>query len=114
MTILYEWIEKPIALWIPIALLIVGVLSIVGLFIASRYDIGELSVALLVTGAIFGFALGFVFLSDSLTNDPVKKVHATVNDTLPFVEVNSRYELDSQQGDLYTFIDKEWTPEDEM
>ena len=114
MTILYEWIEEPIALWIPIALLFIGVLSIVGLFIASRYDIGESFFALLLSGAMFGFALGLVFLFDSLTDDPVKKVRATVNDTLPFVEVNNRYELDSQQGDLYTFIDKEWTPEDEM
>ena len=114
MTILYEWIEEPIALWIPIALLIIGVLSIVGLFIGSRYDIGEPSFALLLSGAMLGFSLGLVFLFDSLIDDPVKKVRATVNDTIPFVEVNNRYELDSQQGDLYTFIDKEWTPEDEM
>lgn len=114
MTILYEWIEEPISLWIPIALLILGVLSIVVLCIATRYDIGECFFALLFFGAMFGFALGFVSLLDSLANDPVKKVRATVNDTIPFVEVNSRYELDSQQGDLYTFIDKEWTPEDEM
>lgn len=85
MTILYEWIEEPIALWIPIALLIIGVLSIVGLFIASRYDIRESFFALLVAGVLYGFALGFVFLFDSLTNDPVKKVRATVNDTIPFV-----------------------------
>jgi len=108
MTILNTYIISPLPVWVGWVLAGAGMFLFL-LSILLRTDTSILpafGAALVVSGALW--------LSRAYTDMPVKKVEATIDSTVTFREINERYLLTSQSGDIFTFTDKDWSPGDEL
>ena len=103
MTILYqsECGSAPI-LWLSIVLWSLGAILLIAsivLWIQDEDPVFLLGVAVGVAALILGFATN--------TDTRYTEIKATINDTVSWQEINEKYELLSQEGDLYTFKLKE-------
>lgn len=101
MTILYEttrltghYVVGAIVLFFITALLIAAIVH------CKRH--GDNAYIMLIPSAIIALIFGVVCLFIK-----TKIVKATVNDTVPWIEINNKYELVDQEGDIYTFAVKE-------
>ena len=99
MTILYqsECGSAPI-LWLSIVLWSLGAILLIASIILSIYDADPV--------CIFGAAVGVAALILGFaTNTDMRytEIKATINDTVSWQEINEKYELLSQEGNLYTF-----------
>lgn len=103
MTILYqsECGSAPI-LWFSIVLWSIGAILLIAsivLWIQDEDPVCLFGVAVGVAALILGFATN--------TDTRYTEIKATINDTVSWQEINEKYELLSQEGDLYTFKFKE-------
>ena len=103
MTILYqsECGSAPI-LWLSIVLWSVGAIFLIVstvLWIQDEEPVFLFGVLVGVAALILGFAAN--------TDTRYTEIKATINDTVSWQEINEKYELLSQEGDLYTFKLKE-------
>ena len=103
MTILYqsECVGAPI-LWLSIMLGAVGTIILIASTILWIHDEDPKY----VVGVLFGVCIligGFAISA----NTRYTEIKATINDTVSWREINEKYELLSQEGDLYTFKLKE-------
>lgn len=103
MTILYqsECGSTPI-LWAAIILWSLGVILFIASIVSWVYDEDSLGSLFVVLG-VCALIAGFVMNVDTRHTE----IKATINDTVSWQEINEKYELLSQEGNLYTFKLKE-------
>lgn len=103
MTILYQSVvgDAPM-LWLAILVWICSAIDLI-LSIVCYVQNDHCASFCIVVLALFLIFAGFVFSSDKRYTE----IKATVNDTVSWTEINAKYELLSQEGDLYTFKLKE-------
>lgn len=103
MTILYqsECGSTPI-LWTAIMLWSIGAIFLITFIVLWIYDKDPVYVLLGALG-VCALIVGFVANTDTRYTE----IKATINDTVSWQEINEKYELLSQEGDLYTFKLKE-------
>ena len=103
MTILYqsECGSAPI-LWIAIVLWSLGAILIIASIVLWIDDKDPVCVLLVLLG-VCALIRGFTANLDTRYTE----IKATINDTVSWQEINEKYELLSQKGDLYTFKLKE-------
>lgn len=103
MEILYEHVAGS-APCMPLAIVawsIAGLISLWIIYEAIKDEDSSYLLLLFLTGIIALF--GFKFTADTRYNEVV----ATINENVSWTEVNDRYELLKQEGQLYTFKVKE-------
>lgn len=103
MTILYESVggSGP-CMWLSIAIwFIAGLVGICAIVLSfTEKDTSYLFILLL---AIIIALFGFKFTSD----DRYTEVYATIDDSVSWTEVNKKYELIKQKGEMYIFKERE-------
>lgn len=98
MTILYESVAGQPNLGMSI--LLYGFAALIAImFIIAAIKVEEPAVLLGLVGSVLFALLGFLYSQD--TSYPIVK--ATLNDTVPYVEVAEHYEYISREGDIWTF-----------
>ena len=103
MTILYqsECGSAPI-LWLSIVLWSLGTILLIASIISWIHD-EDPAYVLGVLCSVAALILGFAANTDTRHTE----IKATINDTVSWQEINEKYELLSQEGNLYTFKLKE-------
>ena len=105
MEVLYEYAAGSSPLW-PLAVFfwaagIVLVIACICMMIQDR-EVSYGGVVALILSIFIGVA-GFFFMADTRHQE----IKATVNDTISWKEINEKYELIKQEGEIYTFRVKE-------
>ena len=103
MTILYEGVggTEP-CLWGAIVLwILAGIIAIFILYFAIRERDASYMMMLLFSCLII--AVGFFVLADKTYTE----VYATIDDSVSWTEVNKKYKLIEQKGEMYIFKERE-------
>ena len=103
MTILYEGVggNGP-CMWLSIVIWSVAGLAGICAIIFSVTE-RDSSYLLILVLAIIVALFGFKFISD----DRYTEVYATIDDSVSWTEVNKKYELIKQKGEMYIFKERE-------
>ena len=105
MEILYEYTAGSAPLLVPAIIMwsVGGILTILCVvMMIMDGDISSEGFCCLLISVLLG-CVGFVFNRDTRRQE----VKATLNDTITWREINEKYELINQEGEIYTFKVKE-------
>lgn len=101
MTILYET-TRLTGHYVVVAIVLFFITAVLIAAVVYCKHNGDSTYIMFIPTAVVLLILGVVCLFMK-----TKIIKATVNDTVPWIEINNKYELLDQEGDIYTFAVKE-------